>query len=358
MGTTVTPIFYKDRPLFGLDVGTHCLKIMQTNQDGNKKPSVVGYGMAFFDQAAIKDGIIVDYKAIAKTVNKLINNNLVGEISTHRVALSVPASKTYTREMILPKMSSKELSLAVRTEAERYIPRSLDDLSLDYTINHETADGLSVYTIAAPKKITDSYVRLAEVLGLEPVLIEPTIGASTRLLQHDTNSQNLPSVFLDFGASSADISIYDKFITVTGTVPCGGDLFTKHICEALGLSESEATLIKTKYGIGASKKQSQIIEAVTPLLEKTIYEIRRMIRYYEERGSNKNKIGQVISTGGGANMPGLSDYLTSTLRLPTRMFDPWQTFDFGKLQPPSYSERSVYMTVAGLAMANPKEIFK
>jgi type IV pilus assembly protein PilM len=357
MGTASTQILYQDKPLFGLDFGTGCLKVMQIHSDGQKKPSVLGYGTAFFDSEAMKDGVIVDYETIAKAAHKLFSEHLVGEITTHRVAISVPASRTYTREMTLPKMSQKDLSIAVRTEAEQYIPRPLDELCLDYTINSETAEEMVVYTVAVPRKITDSYLLLAEILGLETVLIEPTIGASTRLLAYDENSKSVPSVFLDFGTTSADISIYDKFINVTGTVPCGGELFTQRISEALGVSEREATIIKTKYGLSVSKKQNEIKDAVEPLLEKTTREIKRMIRYYEERGSGKHAIGQVITTGGGANMPGLTDYLTATLRLPTRMFDPWQILDYGRLQPPSYAERSLYMSVAGLALAKPKEVF-
>lgn len=357
MGTANSQLLYTDKPLFGLDFGTGCLKVMQVDTNNSKKPSVTGYGTAFFDTSAMKDGVIVDYETIAKAAHKLFSEHLVGEITTRRVAISVPASRTYTREMTLPRMSQKDLAMAVTTEAEQYIPRPLDELCLDYTINDQSTEDMSVYTVAVPRNITDSYLLLAEILGLEAVLIEPTIGASTRLLAYDENSKSVPSVFLDFGTASADISIYDNFINVAGTVPCGGDLFTQRISEALGVTEREATIIKTKYGLSVSKKQDQIKEAVEPLLEKTTREIKRMIRYYEERGNRKSSIGQVITTGGGANMPGLTDYLTASLRLPTRMFDPWQIFDYGRLQPPSYAERSLYMSVAGLALAQPKEVF-
>jgi Tfp pilus assembly PilM family ATPase len=61
--------------------------------------------------------------------------------------------------------------------------------------------------------------------------------------------------------------------------------------------------------------------------------------------------------GGGANMPGLSGYLTDHLRLAVRMCDPWQHLDFTGLQPPNTVEKSMYITVAGLALVQPKEIF-
>ena len=61
--------------------------------------------------------------------------------------------------------------------------------------------------------------------------------------------------------------------------------------------------------------------------------------------------------GGGANMPGLSEHLTNLLRLPVRMCDPTQHMDFSGLQPPNSIEKSMYVTVSGLSLMNPKEIF-
>lgn len=82
-----------------------------------------------------------------------------------------------------------------------------------------------------------------------------------------------------------------------------------------------------------------------------------MIRYYEERYGADRKIKQLVTMGGGANMPGLSDYMTNALRMPVRMSDPWHHISFDHLQPPSDTELSMYITVAGLALMNPKEIF-
>ena len=359
MGSNKTPIFYKDKPLFGFDIGTGSVKVMQVDTEHHGKPVVSGYGTAFFDpKNVINEGEILNPETVAKSVLELFKNGLVGDISSHRMAISVPAAHTYTREMQLPKMPGKELHQAIVSEAEQYIPRPLDELYLDYTVNDSTTSEVSVYTVAVPRRIVDSYMLLSRILGLEAVLVEPSISASTRLLTLGDTDEPVPSVFIDFGTKSADISIFHKYVTVTGTVASGGDLFTDKIKEALGVTEREAALIKSKYGLGLSKKQTEIRAAVDPLLSQMNREIRRMIRYYEERsGEGKNKIDQVITTGGGANMPGLTDYLTEHLRLPTRMFDPWQVLDYGKLQPPNYAERSLYMTVAGLALAEPKEVF-
>ena len=82
-----------------------------------------------------------------------------------------------------------------------------------------------------------------------------------------------------------------------------------------------------------------------------------MMRYYEERYGADRAIGQIITLGGGANMPGLSEYMTEALRLPVRHSNPWQYFDYKGLQPPSDADKPMYATVAGLSLAPAKEIF-
>jgi Tfp pilus assembly PilM family ATPase len=125
----------------------------------------------------------------------------------------------------------------------------------------------------------------------------------------------------------------------------------------MGVTKDEAHVIKTKYGLGPSKKQAEILAALAPVLEQLVKEIRRMIRYYDDRSGRTGKISQIVTMGGGANMPGLSEYMTNTLRLPVRTCDPWQRLGFGHLTAPSTVEQSMYVTVAGLALIDSKEIF-
>ena len=95
-----------------------------------------------------------------------------------------------------------------------------------------------------------------------------------------------------------------------------------------------------------------------PILSSLSKEIRKMLRYYNERTNSENKISQIITLGGGANLRGLSEFLTSELRMPTRMCVPWSNLSFGRLQPPNEVEKSMYITAAGLALIGPKEIWQ
>lgn len=347
-------LFYKDKPIFGLDVGFSSLKVMQIQPGNANKRLVTGYGVNTFEEGAIVDGVLVKPEVLAKSTHDLFTKNLIGEITTRRVAMSIPASRTFNRLITLPKSASSNIDETIRLEAEQYVPMALDDLYLDHTVINSTDNKIEVLSVAAPKKIIDSYLTLANLLGLEVAAIETTISSAGRIFVQSEQS-DVPTVLIDLGSLSSDITIYDDGLVVTGTVPGGGDSFSNLIADKLGVTKQEAHIIKTKYGLGLSKKQKEITDGLSPILNQLVREIKRMIRYYEERTSTKQKIAQVVTMGGGANMPGLAEYMTNQLRLPVRMSDPWQHLSFNNMQPPNSIEKTMYVTVAGLSLIQPKD---
>jgi type IV pilus assembly protein PilM len=353
--TKTNTLFFEDKPLFGLDIGHGKVRVLQL-EPGKLHPHIVGYGETTFDTAAVKDGIITDPELAAKPVLELFKHHLIGDITTNRVAISVPVAHAFTRSMEIPELSDKELAEAVQNEAEQYIPAATEDLYIDYTRVKSSGDKTSVFIVAMPRKIIDSYIMFARILGLEPVSMQTSIGASAQLFARDAQS-DIPSVLVDFGSDSADITVFDQGPMVSGTVACGGEQLTSAIAKGLKVTDKEALLIKTKYGLNFSKKQAQIEASLEPMLGLLVKEIRRTIRYFEEHASGKQTISQIVIAGGGANMPGIAEYLTRTLRLAVRSFDPTFYVDFGNLQPFGITERMSYVTAVGLAMVDPQEIF-
>jgi type IV pilus assembly protein PilM len=357
--TSTQTLFYKDRPLFGLDIGFNTIKAMQLDAEDDKKVDVVGYGVAKFDADAIQDGIITDYESLAKSAMELFTNNITGSITTRRVAATIPAAKAYSRVISLPaKLNHKELDEAVRLEATQYIPMPMEELYLDYAVTQKGAEENEVLVVGVPKKIIDSYMKFFELIGLEVAALETTISSASRVIARFEHSDEVPTILVDLGSLSVDLTVFDKNLVVNGTIPGGGDDFSSRIADKLKIDKAEANSLKTKYGLGVSKHQDAIREALKPQLDSLIKEVRRVVRYYEERTEGKTTIGQIITMGGGANMPGLADYLTDNLRIPTRMCNFWGELELNKLQPPADTERSLYVTVAGVAITDPGEIWK
>jgi len=349
-------VFYKDKPAFGLDIGRSSIKILQVDTIG-KRARVVGYGTTTFDPKAIEKGVVVDHEIIVKAAHKLISSQLVGELNTRRVAVSIPNEHSFSRIITLPAMSNKDLSSAVQLEVDQSIPLPISELYFDYSVARTLDDGSQeIQIVACPSEIADSYIGLFNALGLEVALIESNITAVTRMVLH-AEAHDVSTLIVDIGSTACDISVYDgSAVRATGTIDCSGETITTNIAKGLGVTQEQAHSIKTRYGLELSKKQDKIIQAAEPELNKLINEIRKVMRYYEDRQSDGDPIGQIIILGGGANLPGLSTYITSGTRVPTRLCSPWNNISFGKLQPPHELETTLYTTASGLSLVSSKEL--
>lgn len=351
-------LLYKEKPVFGFDIGRSSVKVMQIDQSG-KMPVVIGYGSTSFNPDAVTNGRVVDPIEVAKQTYALFAKELVGVITTKRVAVSLPNEHSFSRIITLPKMEPKDVATAVKLEAEQSIPVPIDDLYYDYSVSKQFSDGRQeVQIVACPKEIVDSYTEVFKLLGLEIALVEPNIFAVSRMVAQ-AEAHDVGTLIVDFGSTACDLSVYDdNTIRATSTVSCSGENITKLIAQKLGLNEQQAHSIKTRYGLEKSKKQDEIVDALTPELNKLINEIKKFVRYYAERTDSDKQIGQIIVLGGGANLPGLATYITSHIRIPARLCAPWTNLSFGKLQPPHELETTLFTTAGGLSLVTAKELKK
>lgn len=349
--------FYHDEPLFGLDIGHSSIKAMQIELAETKKPQVTAYGMATFPPESIQNGIITAPDALANAMHGLFEKDMTGKITNRRVACTLPTAFTFSRPMKVPVTDRDQLTEAAQLEAEQYIPIPLDSLYLDYEIIGQDSQGTELLLVAASRKIVDSYMSLLQSLDLQPIAFEPSINAAARLLKIMGDTSSEPSILIDIGSIATDIAIFDKTLQVSSTVAGGADTLTESIAQAMHTSNEQAQQIKNQYGIAYSDKQQRIIDAIKPQLEALVREIGKSQRYYSERAAKTNrKITRIITIGGGAVMPGLNHYLSKELRLPTEYLEPWEKISFGSLREPENLDRSMYITVAGEALVDPKEV--
>src|SRR5665647_3377429 len=115
------PLIYRDRPLFGFDLGSRTAKMIQLKPHGNSM-LVLGYGYADFPADALVEGIVVDPQEIAKALRPLLKQMSYGRINATRAAVSLPTAKVFTRMRELPPMGTADLAQAIKFEAEQYIP--------------------------------------------------------------------------------------------------------------------------------------------------------------------------------------------------------------------------------------------
>lgn len=341
------PLVYREQPLFGFDLGTRTAKMIQLRPAG-KQMEVVGYGFAMFPEEAIVEGIIVDPEEIAEALKPLLKQMKVGKITATRVAASLPVAKVFTRVLELPAMNAADLGQAVKLEAEQYIPVPLPDLNIDYEVIEAGPEKQEVLMVAAPRAIVDSYIKLFDLLGLEVALIDSSLAAATRAIVSSMHLEK-PTLVADIGSSSIDLTVHDKVIRLTDTIAMGGDTLTQQLVKDLGIGREQASEIKYKFGIGPSGLQPKVMASLGAPLNKMCAEMRRVIKYYQDRGDQKRKIEAIIVSGGSASMPGFLEYMAAQINIPVTVADPWAGLATKKLQVVTKFDAPMYTTAIGLA---------
>lgn len=349
-------LFYQNKPIIGLDISQTGIKMMAVDA---KKWLVLGYGSVDLDPAKMQKSLESGDDYLTDSIKTLYNEKLVGTLASNHVAIGIPASRAFSRTFTLPIKAEKSLKDAVEVEVDQYIPMPLSSLYVDYEIIERSKDTLTVIMSAVPKNLVDNCVRAARGAGLRPIMVEPSVNAVARVLK-STEEAHLTTLIIDIGPASTDIAVLaNEAIRVSGGIGIGGNTFTLDIAKKLNIPLENAHQLKVLNGLNAGPRQAKITGALDPSLQRILSEVRKVIRYYNERlNDEKHKIEQVLIVGGGSNVPGIGDFFTNELVMAARVASPWQKLDFGKLDQPSKQFRPRYITVAGLASIDHKEIWK
>lgn len=347
-------LYYKNRPIIGLDISQTGVKLMAVDA---KKMLVSGYGSMDLDPVKVDESLEKKSDYLQNNVLELLSKKISGSLTSDHVVMSIPTSRTFTRTFNVPADSERQIEQAVELEIDQYIPLPAETLYVDYEIVGRTKEQLTVSLSAAPRTLIDRCMEIAHAANLRVVMVEPSINAVARLLE-TTEEGHLPTVIVDIGPASTDIAILDGSIRVTGSTTVGGNTFTLDIAKKLNVPLDNAHQLKVLSGLNAGARQQKLKSALTPSLQRILAETRKVIRYYNERLENKQKLEQVIIVGGGSNLPGIGEFFTNELVMPARVASPWQKLNFGELTEPAKQFKSRYSTVAGLALVKPEDMWK
>jgi type IV pilus assembly protein PilM len=352
----VARLFYSDHPTIGLDISQTGVKVMAVDP---KKWLVVGYGSVDLDPTKVQKSLEdSDDTYLTENIRSLLAEKVVGHLPSDQVVLGVPTSKTFSRMFNVPVKTESTLAEAVEIEVEQYIPIPINSLYVDFQVVERTKEQLTVIMSAVPRVLVDSCMTAARSAKLTPIMVEPGINAVARVIE-TTEEGHLPTLIVDIGPAGTDIAVLDGgAIRISGGLGIGGNTFTLDIAKKLGVPLENAHQLKVLNGLSAGPRQAKLTAALRPSLQRIITETRKVVRYYNERLGDNRKLEQVLVVGGGSNVPGIGDYFTNELFMPARVASPWQKLDFGKLPQPSKQFRPRYITVAGLASVNQKEIWR
>ncbi len=344
--------FLKVNNIVGINFGLNDLSLMSFTNSG-KKSKITAHSAIKLDSERARSSLENSDGYLEEQISNLINK-AHGKINSKYCFVAVPSIKTFSKTLQIPSDSRKEINNVIDMEIEQYIPIPKDLLEFSYQEINQVEDNINILLNAIPKSIVNRVIEVTNSVGLEPILIEPSMNSIARLLINYEGA-NLNTLIIDIGIDYTDIAILDKAIRITNSVAIGGNNFTQEIARELNITLEKAHQLKILKGFTKSPQQAEITRALENSLKVIIKEIKKLIRYNENRLSGR-EIEQVLVMGISSNVAGLSEWLTNELMMPVRPTNPWRSFVFSKEAKPKKSTISRYLTVAGMAGLNPKEV--
>ncbi|HCQ31165.1 TPA: hypothetical protein DIU27_02125 [Candidatus Collierbacteria bacterium] len=295
---------------FGLDIGSTSIKLIQT--EGNRV-KVIGIGVNPF-------GKMISSMTNAEKISLTdILKNLIKEsgMRSNKVVASISEAAVFSRVLKFPVMSTPELSTAIKWELDQSVPFPPSDIETSWTIlekpeKFEGNEKISVYVVAVPTSISEIYVQMLELIGLELLRLENEIPALNRTYAPLLNDDS-PAAILDLGAGGTNIVISGKNkIFSSFYIPVGGSALTKLIAEAFNLPIDQAESYKRTYGLANDQMEGKLVSVLKPVIDNIIGELRKLMIAYKDEHQN-SLVNKLILSGGGAYLIGLIPYLSESL---------------------------------------------
>jgi len=269
-------------------------------------------------------------KKLAEAIKQLVNKT--DGLNTRRVAVSLPEEKSFVRLIEMPKMNKEEIKKAILFEAENYIPFSAEKVYLDSQIIEPfdtRSNNVEVLLSALPKKTIDSYVAVIYRAGLIPVSMETESQATVRSLIKEQKTEN-PIFIIDIGATCSNFSVYfGNSLRFTSFIPFSSNKLNAAIVKNMKIKPSKAEELKASYGFQQTgDRAKKLFEIMLPILTEFSWEIKKHIDYYQTHAKNTRifsggkKIKKILLCGGGANLRGLTKFLSQETGLIIRRGNP------------------------------------
>jgi len=301
---------------FGLDIGTSTIKIVQLQKEDGKF-RLVSAGITKTPSPGLSSEAEKDLLAVAEAIKKLKKETGITPVEA---VSSLPENNVFTRVIELPAMSEEEIAQALHWELEEVVPIPLAEANFDWQVVRKNSSEVSVLVAVAPKILVEKYLHVFELADIKPVALETEILALVRALK--TIGLSKVKLIVDFGANSINLVIAkDEEIILTRCLPTAGKAITRSISAGLSLEEEVAEEYKKTYGLMADQFEGKIQEAIKPVLNLLLAEIKKSLEYTADQ--KKEAVQMIVLSGGGANFPEFSQILSKEFGVEVQIADPF-----------------------------------
>lgn len=362
----VSSFFLGSQDVLGVDIGTFSVKVVWLKEEGGQiKLKTWGHLPIEAKPDASPD------ERKQQTINQLRAFLIQKNIPVKQAATAISGNSVIVRYVKFPLLTKNELRATLATEAEPFIPFDIKDVQLSFHILAEVMEEgqkkMETVLVASKKDMVQARVDVLEAVGLRPAIIDVDSFALESVHERlDAGQERAGStLYLNLGHSVTNLSIIESGGTrVVRDIFISGNTFTKAVMKALQCDPPKAEEAKKSFGLMLDQEEKEkalaegnrdalaVSQAAAGVVKDLVSEVHRSVDFYLSQGPERS-VARIVLAGGTARMKNLAKHLTSELKVPVTVMNP-----FSFLPPPADVPADVQpaMGVAvGLALRRAKD---
>jgi len=341
-------------PLLGLDISSSSIKLVELGRDKSGQMVLERCVLEPLEPGWVTDGNVENFDEVAEAVRRALKKC---GTKTRQVAMALAPSAVITKKIVLPAgLSEQELEAQVESEANQYIPFSLDEVSLDFCVAGPSAGAegeVDVLIAASRKEKVQDRQGLAEAVGLQAVILDIESYASrlatTRLIQTlPDGGANAVVALFEIGALTTSMQVIrNDEVLYERDQGFGGGALTQQIVTQYGFSPEEAEAKKRSGDLPEDYAEG----ILQPFMAGLAQEIGRALQFFFT-STPYNRVDYVLLAGGSSVLPGLTEAVTEYTSFACSVVNPFHGMDIaGSVREKKLrKEAPTYLTACGLAM--------
>jgi type IV pilus assembly protein PilM len=344
----------KHAPMIGLDISSSSVKLVELGQTAAGEYVLERFASEPFEKGWITDGQVEKFDEVAAAVKRVVAKS---GTRTKQVVMAMPQSAVITKRIMLPAgLREEEMELQVESEANQYIPFSLDEVSLDFCVigpSPTSAGDVEVLIAASRKERVEDRKGLAEAAGLKPAVLDIESHASRLAMSRVVaalpgEGRDALVALFEIGADTTSLKVLrDEEMLYDRDQAFGGSQLTQLISRQYGFSFEEAEAKK----LSGDLPEDYDSTILAPFVDSLSQEIGRALQYFFT-STPHHKVHYVMLAGGTATLPGLKDRVTDLTGFASNIVNPFDQMQLGGAVREARVRREApsYLTACGLAM--------
>ncbi len=327
--------------LVGLKIGASQLSAARVVNNGTAE--LVQVARQKIEPGIVVGGELREPEALANALKDFFKAN---KLPKQGVRLGIASNRIGVRTFEIGGITDpKQLENAIRFRAQETLPIPLEEAVLDYQVLGDSVDEEGTQThrvllVVAYRDLVDRYVGACKKAGIKLAGIDLEAFALLRALgDRPEAAGNAAIVVVTVGSERSTLAVSNgETCEFTRVIEWGGQNLNVAIARAMDVAPSEAEPVKLSLSLlepaeameGLDpERAAKVRTAVHEELQQFARELVSSLQFYQGQPGSLG-IGEVVLTGGTAQLPGLDAELGRLLGVAVRVGDPLSRVKLGK----------------------------